>query len=97
MILNARIMQVCGILTELRASKAQVCAKAETRGLQMAFVVAVALAIVHFGCMLFVCLSLVSDQTKWTLKNFDNPTFKHTDFLRNSVQQSLTMIQSLVN
>ena len=30
-------------------------------------------------------------------ENFDNITFKHVDGLRNSVEQSLKMIQSLVS
>ena len=48
-----RIFLICSIFTELQASEVQVCAKAENRGLYMAFLVTLARAFISVVSHLF--------------------------------------------
>ena len=65
---------------ELQAFEVQVCAKAETRGLEMAVFVKNPWAIASVLSQLFQGKQLGSEQV------FDNPTFKYMDTLRKQIQ-----------
>ena len=64
----------------LQAFEVQVCAKAETRGLEMAFLVKILQAIVSVISQLFKANQIGFEQV------FDNRTVKHMDTLRKQIQ-----------
>ena len=77
---DPRIFQIIWIFTNLYACEAQICAKAEIRGLWIVFLEGYN----------FFCILCISKASQWNFERFLTLTFKHlNDLLRNPVEQNL--------